>query len=231
VKKRHAALWLFLSSLVTRHCFIEVNMEMLSTVTKMQQLDAKNPGFLAILDGHLDKRKRPSWIADKLSSRYRVAGTQEDNVDYIGQKWAPKVAPTAVAAGGKQEPTVGPDSARPVIVEAQAETGIGLVGPDGIRPVIAEAQAGTGTGNQELELATEASLPVSHLPSTVYPSQAEAPQLESPVLMESRVPKAKPPKRASITPRKRRAALLESQVALVEKCLMEGASGIDSLGR
>src|SRR5208282_5919502 len=77
----------------------------MSTITKMQQLDAKNPGLLAILDEHLDKRKRPSWIAGKLSSRFLVALTIQDIVDYIGQKWAPKLPRPELAESGIGEST------------------------------------------------------------------------------------------------------------------------------
>jgi hypothetical protein len=227
----------------------EVNMETLSTITKMQQLDAKNPGFLAILDDHLDKRKRPAWIAGKLSSRYLVAVTIQDIVDYIGEKWASKLA-EAGSVGRESKVGEKPQPEAPVLV-ASRETGIGpTVAPDGVRPTFVEVQPKAGTGNQELELAGEASLPVPHLLSAISPSQPEAgmasqefgpvshlpsavcqshpetPQLATPVLMDSRIPKAKPPRGASVTARKRRGALLELQVALVEKCLAEGTSRI-----
>ena len=157
------------------------------TITKMQQLDAKNPGFLAMLDEHLDKRKRPSWIAGKLSSRFLVALTIQDIIDYIGQKWAPKLPRTEPLAEAV------PDGARPVLVEFHAQAGIGNqesssgenitppktpnavqraeavaeVGPDGVRPSEAAIEVGPdGARPSEAAIGNQTSAPVYRLPST-----------------------------------------------------------------
>jgi len=222
-------------------------METLSTITKMRQLDTQNPGFLAILEEHLDKRKRPSWIASKLSSRYLVALTIQDIVDYIGQKWAAKLPQTELVTGLSQKAEGGEQKAEGRRQKAEAGIVLPKVGPDGVRPEIVDSHAEAAIASQESAVAEEipqpespvlaeshadsgvecpALLPVCPLPSTVCPSHAagvavQALMPESPVLM---IPKAKPPKRAVTTPRKRRAALLELQVALAEKCLIEGSS-------
>ncbi len=207
------------------------------TITKMQQLDAKNPGLLAILDEHLDKRKRPSWIAARLSSRYVVPVTIMDIVDYIGQKWAPKLPRPELAESGVGEET--PQLESPVLAESQLEEGIAgqESGP------VCHIPSTVCPSHAEAEIASLASLPVCHLPSTVYPSHVDAgigslasgvadqaPPPESEVLSGVPIPKAKPPRRASATPRKRRAALLELQVSLVEECLERDAPRIASLG-
>ena len=209
------------------------------TITKMQQLDAKNPGFLAMLDEHLDKRKRPSWIAGKLSSRFLVALTIQDIIDYIGQKWAPKLPRTEPLAEAV------PDGARPVLVEFHAQAGIGNQEssggenitppktPKAVQPAEAAAEVGPdGARPSEAAIGNQTSAPVYRLPSTVYPPLPQAPPPESPVLLQSLIPKAKPPKRAVTTLRKRRAAaLLELQVSLVEKCLERDAPRFGSLDR
>ncbi|HMD96480.1 MAG TPA: hypothetical protein VKM93_04000 [Terriglobia bacterium] len=239
-------------------------METLSTTTKMQQLDAKNPGLLAILDEHLDKRKRPSWIAGKLSSRYLVAVTIQDIVDYIGQKWAKAAEPGIGehAGVGNRESGIGekrqPEKSRPVcpipstVCPSQAESGIGSgesgIGekrqPEKSRPVCpmpstvcqskAEAEIGAKTTQPEgpvesCEGAARESGVLFATPGSVLATPASATPdslLPTPV----RVLKAKPPKRASTKPRKRRAELLELQVTLVQTCLIEGPSRMDSLG-
>src|SRR5271157_4984688 len=204
-------------------------METLSTTTKMQQLDAKNPGLLAILDEHLDKRKRPSWIAGKLSSRYLVAVTIQDIVDYIGQKWAKAAEPGIGehAGVGNRESGIGekrqPEKSRPVcpipstVCQSQAEAEIGAKTTQPEGPVESCEGAARESGVLFATPGSVLATPASATPDSLLPTPV-------------RVLKAKPPKRASTKPRKRRAELLELQVTLVQTCLIEGPSRMDSLG-
>ena len=215
--------------------------------TKMQQFDAMNPGFLAILDDHLAKRKRPSWIAGKLSARYLVAVTIQDIVDYIGEKWAPKLPQTAGPAiasresevrnresgAGNREAGAGeetPRRASPVLAASHVEEGIG-----GFESGIGNREAGVGEETPPLAspVAVESRAePASESrePGPVCPPPSTVSTSEIPIL--ANLPAMKPKRaRRTLVPRKRRAELLELQVAMAERCLEAGAGGIDLLAQ
>jgi len=181
--------------------------------TKMQKLDAQNPGLLTMLNGYLGQRKRPSWIAGKLSSRFPVNVNIMDVVDYIGER-AGIPRKTEIEGEG---PSVEQGTQSEVAFDPAGDSR-----PPALPPRVESRE----------------SLPMCSLLSTAYPPGAEGelgaglPVPGSPLpasLLASAIPKAKPPRRAAIAPRKRRKTLLDLQVALVERLLESKKAGEDGL--
>jgi len=212
--------------------------------TKMHQLNAKNPGLLALLDEHLDKRKRPSWIAGKIAARFLVAVTIEDIVDYIGHKAGARRAAAAAPPLPLIPLPLGEERGVAEAGVANRESGVGqrtprlesdssVCGPDATVSSI----CGAGTEQSVFSPTLDSRLPTL-LSSPTPDSRLSIPVSGCAVSTESSVvsptpdsllpapavlmiPRAKPPKRAVITPRKRKSVLRELQVALLER-LMEG---------